>query len=370
MRILYGVVGEGMGHATRSRVVLDHLAAAGHRVRVMVSGRAHAFLERHFADHPAIDVREIVGLHLVYEDNAVKSRRSALSNLKGALPGYRQNLTAYRRMLGDFMPQVVISDFESFAGFFARRHRIPLVSLDNMQVIRRCRHDDFVTDNQCADFRVARLAVKAKLPRCDHYLVTSFFFPSTRKPRTTLVPPILRDVVLQARRQPGDHILVYQTSDTNTQLIPQLQALPYRFRLYGMNRDEELGNVRLCSFSEQGFVQDLASARGVIAGGGYSLMGEAVHLQVPMLSVPLEGQYEQELNARYLQQLGYGRFAAELTPDVVQGFLAGLDRHAEALQRYRPQDNSMLFRLLDELLRRFELGERRIAGLDAPSMGL
>jgi len=25
MRILYGVVGEGMGHAMRSRVILDHL---------------------------------------------------------------------------------------------------------------------------------------------------------------------------------------------------------------------------------------------------------------------------------------------------------------------------------------------------------
>lgn len=40
MRILYGVVGEGMGHATRSRVVIEHLLAAGHRLHVVVSGRA------------------------------------------------------------------------------------------------------------------------------------------------------------------------------------------------------------------------------------------------------------------------------------------------------------------------------------------
>jgi len=32
MKILYGVVGEGMGHAIRSRVVLDHLLATGHEV--------------------------------------------------------------------------------------------------------------------------------------------------------------------------------------------------------------------------------------------------------------------------------------------------------------------------------------------------
>jgi len=39
MRILYGVVGEGMGHAMRSRVILDELVKE-HQVQVVVSGRA------------------------------------------------------------------------------------------------------------------------------------------------------------------------------------------------------------------------------------------------------------------------------------------------------------------------------------------
>ncbi|HZY04720.1 MAG TPA: glycosyltransferase family protein, partial [Anaeromyxobacteraceae bacterium] len=42
MRILYGVVGEGMGHALRSRVVLDELTRE-HQVQVVVSGRAHDY---------------------------------------------------------------------------------------------------------------------------------------------------------------------------------------------------------------------------------------------------------------------------------------------------------------------------------------
>jgi len=40
MRILYGVVGEGMGHAMRSRVVLDELVKR-HHVQVVLSGRAY-----------------------------------------------------------------------------------------------------------------------------------------------------------------------------------------------------------------------------------------------------------------------------------------------------------------------------------------
>src|SRR3954449_8346203 len=43
MRILYGVNGEGMGHATRSQVVIDRLLER-HDVRVMASGAAFRHL--------------------------------------------------------------------------------------------------------------------------------------------------------------------------------------------------------------------------------------------------------------------------------------------------------------------------------------
>ena len=40
MRILYGVVGEGMGHATRSRVVIEHLLARGPIIDLPALARA------------------------------------------------------------------------------------------------------------------------------------------------------------------------------------------------------------------------------------------------------------------------------------------------------------------------------------------
>ena len=48
MRILYGVVGEGMGHAMRSGVILDHLTK-NHDVQVVASGRAHDYLAKRAA---------------------------------------------------------------------------------------------------------------------------------------------------------------------------------------------------------------------------------------------------------------------------------------------------------------------------------
>ena len=366
MRVLYGVVGEGMGHATRSRVTLEHLLERGHEVRVVVSGRAHDFLKERFSGR--LEIVEIAGLHMVYEDNEVQIRDSIRSNLADAKDSLRRNYTAYKRLVGSFQAEAVISDFESWAWYYGRKLGVPVISIDNMQVINRCAHDRFVTDGRGFDFQLAKLAVKAKVPGCYHYLVSSFFFPPVRKGRTSLIPPILRPQILAAEREPGEHILVYQTADSNTKLLPLLRELPFRFRIYGMNRDEEEGNLTLCPFSEQGFIDDLRTARGVIAGGGYSLMGECVHLRVPMLAVPLEGQYEQELNARYLQKLGYGRFAAELDAAAVRDFLADLDAHQSALQAYSPRDNQILLACVDELLEKIRLGEPPPDTLQVPTL--
>jgi uncharacterized protein (TIGR00661 family) len=370
MRILYGVVGEGMGHATRSRVVLEHLLKAGHEVRVVVSGRAHRFLVERLQQYTSATIEEIHGLTLSYFGNRLDKSSSLFTNLKKAPKGIRKNVEVYRRVAEDgFKPELVFSDFESWAALYALNHFLPVVSIDNMQIINRCKHDRAVTGAQGYDINLAKWAVKVKMPGAYHYLVTSFFFPEVRKKRTTLVPPILRPEIVSARREPGNHVLVYQTAASNEALVPTLQKLPYEFRVYGMGREGQEGNVKLCAFSETGFVDDLRTARAAIAGGGFSLLSEAVSLQVPLLSIPVEQQYEQELNARYLAHLNYGAWARSLSIDVVADFLEKVDTYAQALSKYERRDNSMLFESVDELIRRRAQGDKRPVRLDSPALG-
>ena len=345
MRILYGVVGEGMGHATRSRVLLDHLVRS-HQVEIVVSGRAHGFLSRVF---PNVKVREIAGLNMIYEDNAVRRSKTALDFLK-KLPAFAENYRMFSEISQGFDPQLVISDFESFSYLYGKSHDLPIISVDNMQVINRCALDVEIPDELQNSFRTAKTLVKAKLPRCGAYLITSFFFPKPRKPRTQLFPPILRDAVLDAKPSRGDHVLVYQTSDSFTELIPTLQQLPGRFLVYGLGREEKLGNVELRAFSESGFVSDLASARGVIAGGGFSLMGEAVYLGKPLYSIPLVGQFEQTLNALYLQKLGYGEYHETLSTKSIAGFLERAPDYEKALTAHKQDRNHAIVAALDELI--------------------
>lgn len=348
MRILYGVVGEGMGHATRSRVVLEHLTKH-HDVHVVVSGRARDYLAKRFEN-----VHNIWGFTIQYEGNSVKKLGTVLENLKGALTGWPQNVKKYFELVDNFAPDVVISDFESFSYLFARNHFLPCISIDNMQIINRCQHDPALIAGHEDQFQLTKSIVKSKLPGAFHYLVTTFFYPPVRKERTTLVPSILRPEILAAKSEPGEHLLVYQTMTSNTALIDELRKSGIECRIYGFRRDltepVREGNLVFKPFSEAGFIDDLRTARGVVGGGGYTLMSEAVYLKKPMLSVPIAGQFEQVINALYLQQLNYGLHATALDGQVLGEFLERVDGCAKSLEGYHQDGNRVLFEKLDEQL--------------------
>ena len=347
MKILYGVVGEGMGHAMRSRVILAHLLAEGHEVEIMASGRANAFLARHFEG-----VNKIHGFHMIYEENRVRLGRTIWANVLSGAMGVPRNIAAYFRLIQDFRPDVVISDFESWTYLYAKTHNLPILSIDNMQIINRCEHDVAIIGANTLDFQIARAFVKGKLPFCDAYFITTFFRPPVRKPNTFLFPPILRPEILDAKSTRGDHLLVYQTAEGNEELADVLAATGLECRIYGIYRElaeEKVDrNLRYRPFSETGFIADMASARGVLAGGGFTTMGEAVYLRKPMLAVPLGQQFEQILNARYLERSGYGMEALELeSPGVVARFIENLPRYEANLASYTQLGNRDLLDAVD-----------------------
>ena len=68
-----------------------------------------------------------------------------------------------------------------------------------------------------------------------------------------------------------------------------------------------------------------------------------------MLSIPIAHQFEQELNARYLEKLGYGAWFGSLEPAAVENFLSKTDTFAQALGSYEKHDNKMTLACVDEL---------------------
>jgi uncharacterized protein (TIGR00661 family) len=355
MKILYGVVGEGMGHAMRSRVILEHLVQEGHDVEIMASGRAVEFLEKRFSG-----VNRIHGFYMITEENRVRMGKTIVSNILAGATGLPKNISAYFDLLKERRPEVVVSDFESWTYLYAKTHRLPILSIDNMQIINRCTHDDVIGPDRTS-FELTRAFIKGKLPFCDEYFITTFFRPPIRKPHTRLFPPILRPEILAAKTSKGDHLLVYQTAEGHDELTQTLGKTGIECRIYGMRRtikeDEVVGNLRYRPFSEKAFIDDLAGARAVIAGGGFTLMGEAVYLRKPMLSVPLASQFEQVMNARYLEKVGYGCAAMTLDdPAEIKRFLGAIPGCEAKLSEYTQDGNTLVLRALDEFLDRAAAG--------------
>jgi uncharacterized protein (TIGR00661 family) len=201
-------------------------------------------------------------------------------------------------------------------------------------VLDRFHHPAQVLAPFFADYALARAAISAKTPKCDHYLVSSFFFPEERannRTPTTLVGPLMRSEVEALTPTTGDHVLVYQTAAGDPNLLEALLAnrsaefRVYGFRVgqvpFGLGLTERIGNVQMCAFDEANFLADLASARAVISNGGFSAISEALYLGKPILSVPVAHQPEQELNARWLEALDLGAHAKRATAGSIRRFL-------------------------------------------------
>lgn len=348
MRILYGVTGEGMGHATRSKVAIKHLLSNAHLVKIAASGRACKFLAKDF------DVIEIGGLEIKYADGAMDIAQSIVHNLRAMPLIVARNVPAYKE-IERFAPEVVISDFDSFAYLYAKSHQLPIVSIDNIQMIDRCVHPSQITVGVEGDFNTAKSFVSGKLPICNRYVITTFFYPPVNplyRANTILVPPILRDVILKAEPRIGGHVLVYQTSGSDTRLLSMLNSFAdQKFIVYGLGKDGISQNCIIKNFREQEFVDDLASCKAVVTNGGMSLIGEALYLQKPIYSVPIRGHFEQIMNARYLAGLGYGMTSDWFEPVTFAEFLKLSPRFASIIRSVQRQNgNRILFDTIDRIL--------------------
>ncbi len=343
-RILYSVCGEGMGHAIRSAVVIKHLLERN-EVIIFASDRAYQYLSDKFDD-----VYKIEGFNTVYEYNQVNNTKTLISNIKDLPMDLEYNLRLMYNVAKAFKPQLIISDFEFYSNLLSKILRTPLISLDNMHVITQC--DIKVFNEYLSDRIKAAGVVRSFIQRPRQYLITSYYFPPVKNPdKVKMFPPILRENVLEMKPAEGKHILVYQTTDSNLELLKLLKEFDEEFIIYGFHKNERDANLIFKDFNEDEFFEDLASARAVITNGGFTLISEALYLEKPILSIPVKKQFEQILNAIYLKRLEYGEFHEDPDKNDIQKFLENLDVYRENIKtRFQHDENQGIFQELDKII--------------------
>ena len=89
--------------------------------------------------------------------------------------------------------------------------------------------------------------------------------------------------------------------------------------------DKREDNLLFRKFNEKQLYDDFKSAKCVITNGGFSFITEALQLEKPVLSIPVNKQFEQILNAIYIDRLGYGEHHDKINQEILDKFLDNVE---------------------------------------------
>ncbi len=320
-RIVYAVSGDGFGHAVRAHSVAAGLIKRGHDVRFVCSHRAIQYLGQFFPER----VHEVLGLLTTYREGRAEILDTVIQNVAKLWRLARSPNATLKRMLRDYRPQLVITDFEPFTAFWARRNGVPFISLDNQHLLTHCRLEH--PTGFARDTLNAWLTIRLYYGGAKRYLVTSFFRAPVRYHPTTLVDPVLRPTVYSRKPRRGDFLLAYKGAGgenlTMQRVLEEYRGTP--IRAYGFPVSGRMGTTEFRPFDSEEFLNDLADCSAVISSAGHSLVSECLYFEKPMLLIPIARQYEQLLNAHHVEKLGAGMATHRLTPEKIDEFLARLE---------------------------------------------
>ncbi|MFN0067069.1 MAG: glycosyltransferase family protein [Limisphaerales bacterium] len=324
-RIFLSLSGEGRGHATRARAVVESLRER-HEISLFASGDAWRFLAPLYRDTP-VQVHRIGGLRFHYTEtrrlNFSRTGAEALRFLR-RLP---MLVGMLERQIQRGRPDLVVTDFEPALPRAARRCGVPFLSLD---------HQHFLLTYDLSGLPPAlrlhaaymALIVRAYCSGQAETIVSSFYFPRLRQGchQVTQVGVMLRPEVLAARPERAGHLVAYFRRFGGDHLLAALQASGRAVRVYGLGARPAAGRLTFHDIEERRFVEDLAACDALVSTAGNQLVGEALHLGKPVLALPEARNFEQYINAHFLAQSGAGawREAEKLTPADVTAFLGRL----------------------------------------------
>jgi uncharacterized protein (TIGR00661 family) len=345
MNILYGVCGEGFGHSSRAIAVASYLEQKGNKIKIITYSQGYDALKNRF------DIFQVKGLHMVFEKNILKKRKTIAQNIDNFSVNLKR-LNEFDSLIKDFPPDLCISDMEPIVPIISNWYSLPLISFDNQHRISHLKFN--VPKEDYADYILAKEIIKAIAKKADQVIITSFAempLKDKYKRNTTIVPPIIREEIKNIKPKEGNKILVYLTKK-NDAFLEILKDLNKEFTVYGYNTRKKEGNLKF-KLSKT-FLEDLSNCKAVIGTAGYTLISESIYLKKPYFAIPLGGQFEQLLNAIFIKNAGFGDYSKEPAEKDLVYFLYKLKDYRKKLKEYNP-DYNKIYKILDKILRKVQM---------------
>ena len=226
-------MGDAGGHVSRSLAIARRLSA--HEIVFVGGGRVGELARQGYSvvSVPAAGTR--------LSGHRVDAGRTALGAI--AVLARRQSVIArLTAVIEDFDPDLILTDYEYFLPFAARRLGRPCISVDRQHALTHCLYRPPPGD------RVSRLLtlniIRTLYSAASHYLVCSFVPMQPIDPGLTeVVPPVMREEVGGMRPAAGDHAVVYLRGTPPEWARELLAGRRRRYVIYGFDICAEEGNL-------------------------------------------------------------------------------------------------------------------------------
>jgi uncharacterized protein (TIGR00661 family) len=328
MKMGFSINGEGRGHLMRILALADRI--------VELSGeqwpfsqvqpvfwcpeKYHKEIRSHF---PWAEIFSIPYYRIILDGAKIDLIKTGFTNVEhfSRIGRYSTDISDQMRFSGI---SLLVSDFEPFSTRAAMELNIRVLQFNHPGIVLK-------SPSLLPDAMVAKLVALIMMGSYHERIISSFYHGD--------VGPIIRRELRSAPFSREDYYIVYLHGDMKEAVLRYLDRyspLP----------------CHVFPDPAKDFLTHLTSCSGIISNAGHQLMSEALHLEKPILSLPLEGQYEQRLNARMLEVSGRGLSGAADKPEpALERFFRFTEKESRPAASNPSNTNESKFVFKDDSLR-------------------
>jgi len=283
MKILYAIQGTGNGHLSRSMDIVPLLKKMGD-VDVLVSGTQG-------------------DLALPFQVKYVFHGFGFVFGKKGGVDIWASFLKSrFRKFIQEIntLPvedyDLVINDFEPVSAWACYMKNKPCIGLSHQSAVlspNAPKPDD-------ADM-MGRLILKQYAPVTAQY---GFHF---EKYDVNIFTPVIRQQVRDQKISNKGHYTVYLPAYDDKRLVKYLSEFKdVKWDVFSKHNKKTFKhkNISIQPIDNEKFIKSMAESAAVLCGGGFETPAEALYMGKKLLVIPMKTQYEQQLNAAALKQMG------------------------------------------------------------------
>ncbi|MCE6990650.1 glycosyltransferase family protein [Dyadobacter sp. CY323] len=342
MRILFMVQGEGRGHLTQAISLGQILRSAGHEiVGAIVGSSPGRQIPKFFDEQILAPVHHFDAPNLIYnaQSGGMDLQKTIYTHLSN-LPKYLKSLRSIHASILEIQPDLIISFYDTYGGLYnvIYRSKIPMVCVAHQFLLL---HPRFIFPEKSA-FNQFLINLNSRFTSwfSEKKLALSFrSMHSETHSNITVVPPLLRQEVIDLNATNGDYFLVYMTHHSLSQQIVSWHRQHPEIKLHCFwdNADaaEEFAFDQTLTFhriNSEKYLHMLANSRALVTTAGFESVCEAMYLGKPVMMVPVPNHFEQECNAIDGVISGAGITSKTFDLSVLLNYLS---KHIDQSQKFR-----------------------------------